>query len=95
MTRYTVVWDEDVESPFVHAWVVGDAPTRAILTEIANYVDATLSEDPDKKGEPRPDLDARILAVPLSSSTARVSVTYHVLPDDRLVRVVRLVFRGG
>jgi hypothetical protein len=94
MIRFTVVGDPDVESPFINTWVAGDASTRAILTEIANWVDSNLAEDPDAKGQPRPDLDARILAVPVSSSRARISVTYQVLPDDRLVRIVRLVFRG-
>jgi hypothetical protein len=95
MTRYTVVWDTEVESRFISAWIAGDAHTRAILTEIANWVDNNLCEDPDQKGEPRPDLVARILAVPISGTSARVSVTYQTLPDDRQVRVVRLVIRGG
>ena len=94
MTRYTVVWDEDVEAPFISDWVAGDAGTRKILTDIANWVDTNLSEDPDQKGQPRPDLGARILVVPVSATSARVSVTYRVLPDDRQVRVVRMVIRG-
>jgi hypothetical protein len=48
MTRYTVVWDPDVEVPFIGYWVAGDSQTRATLTEIANWVDANLAEDPDK-----------------------------------------------
>ena len=40
MTRYTVLWDEDVEGPFIDAWVAGDSRVRAILTEAANWVDA-------------------------------------------------------
>ena len=94
MVRYTVVWDLSVEAPFIEFWVAGDSQTRLQLTEIANWVDANLSEDPDKKGRLRLDLGARIIAVPLSKSSARVSATYEVWPEDRLVRVVRLTLRG-
>jgi len=30
MTRYTVLWDKDVEGPFIDAWVAGDARVRVI-----------------------------------------------------------------
>jgi hypothetical protein len=93
--RYTVVWDPDVESSFIGYWVAGDSQTRRNLTEIANWVDANLSEDPDNKGQTRLDLGARIVAVPLTTSSARVSVAYEVWPEDRTVRVIRLTLRGG
>jgi hypothetical protein len=94
MTRHTVVWDEDVEGPFINAWVAGDSQMRATLTEVANWVDVNLAEDPDKKGRPRPDESARVIAVPISTSPARVSATYQIYPDDRQVRVVCLIARG-
>ena len=75
MTRYTVLWDPDIESQFIQAWVLGDASTRKILTEVANWVDLNLAEDPESKGIARADLGMRILAVPLESSPARVSVS--------------------
>ncbi|MEX0613296.1 MAG: hypothetical protein WD738_02495 [Pirellulales bacterium] len=50
MTRYTVVWDADVEVSFINAWIAGDSRSREILIEIANCVDTILAEDPDKKG---------------------------------------------
>jgi hypothetical protein len=59
MTRYTVIWDEDVEGPFIEAWLAGDSRIRAILTEAANWVDANLGEDPDRKGQPVSDQSAR------------------------------------
>ena len=93
MTRYTVLWDEDVQSQYIQAWVAGDSDTREVLTEIANWVDKNLAEDSDCKGFTRPAISARIAVVPLASSAARVSVTFQVLPEDRQVRVVRLVFR--
>jgi len=95
MNRYTVIWDKDVEEPFVNAWVAGDSQLRATLTEIANWVDRALAEGPDTKGQPRSEQTVRVIVVPLSSSSARVSVAYQILPDDRVVRVVRLVFQGG
>lgn len=93
MTRYTVVWDAAVEAQFVSAWVAANSGVRATLTEIANWVDSHLVLDPEQLGRYRSDLDARIAAVPLATSAARVSVTFQVVPDDRQVRVVRLVFR--
>ena len=93
MTRYTVVWASDVEAPFIQYWVDGNSQTRTALTEIANWVDKNLSEDPGNKGRLRSDLGARVIAVELSSSSAHVSVTYEVDLDDRLVRVILLTIR--
>ena len=50
MTRFTVVWDADVQTSFINAWLASDSHTRAILTEIANWIDAYLAEDADVKG---------------------------------------------
>jgi hypothetical protein len=86
VTQYTVLWDEELEA----TWIASDSLTRAILTDVANWVDSTLSVDPDLKGQEQ-EAPVRILAVPISA--ARVSVTYQVLPEDRQVRVIRLVFR--
>jgi hypothetical protein len=94
MTRYTVVWDADVESRFIAAWTAGDSRMRANLTDIANWVDTNLAEDAERKGQALAELDARVIVVPVSGTAARVSVTYQVLPNDRQVRIVRLVFRG-
>ena len=59
MTRYTVVWDNDVEGPFIDAWIASDSQIRAILTEAANWVDVNLAEDPDRKRQPLSDESAR------------------------------------
>jgi hypothetical protein len=95
MTRYTVIWDEDVETDFINYWMAGDTVTRMLLTEAANWIDCNLAENPETKGQLRPDLGARIIAVPLSVFTARVAATYEISPDDRLVRVIRLSLRKG
>jgi hypothetical protein len=94
MTRYTVAWAADVEGPFIDAWIAGDSPTRKKLTSIADWIDTNLSDFPDLKGEPIPDREARIVEVPVHDSTARVSAVYQVLPNDRLVRVIQIVFQS-
>jgi hypothetical protein len=93
MIRYTVVWDSKLESQFTDLWVASDSATRTFLTEIANWVDSNLSEDPDLKGEYRADLAVRILAIPVSVPTVRVFLTYKESVPDRLVRVVRITIR--
>ena len=75
MTRYTVLWDQDVESQFIRAWVASDSSTRGVLTEVANWVDSSLAADPEQQGRPLDALDARMALVPLTSSAARVVVT--------------------
>jgi hypothetical protein len=71
MIRYTVLWDAEVETQFTNAWVSGDGPVRAALTEIANWIDQNLTESPDQKGQLRNDLDIRVLAVPLRTRDRR------------------------
>lgn len=93
MTRYKVMWSNDVEEPFINYWIKGNSQTRAVLTEIANWVDTTLSQDPEQKGRPREDLGARLIAVELATTPAHISVTYEVYPNDRLVRVILLMIR--
>lgn len=104
MTRYTVVWDKDVESDFIQLWMTSDSETRAILTEAADWIDRHLCTDPERQGEPRHDMPVRILPVPTSPPTfrhlvtpssppRRVSVVYQVVAADRLVRVLRLILR--
>jgi hypothetical protein len=95
MERYTVIWDRSVEESFINLWILGDSKSRETLTEIANWVDRNLSQNPADKGRPRSELDAHTAIVPLSKSTARVSVTYQVRTHDRIVYVVRLTVRGG
>jgi hypothetical protein len=67
---------------------------RSTLTAIADWVDKDLSEDADIKGQSVQELLVRVIAVPLSITPARVEATFQVIPEDRLVRVTRLVFRS-
>jgi hypothetical protein len=77
-----------------NAWVAGDPTMRSALTAIADWVDNYLAEDPNLKGHNLPEHSARTVAVPFSIATARVEAIFQVFPDDRLVRVTRLVFRS-
>ena len=92
MTRYTVLWDTVLERHFIEAWTKSDSETRRILTDVANWVDSQLAEDPDAKGRPDVyDTETRILVVP--SVTAQVSIVYRVLPANREVLVMRMLFK--
>jgi hypothetical protein len=93
MIRYTVVWDTDVEVPYVNAWLAGDAHLRAMLTNIANWVDANLAEDAHIKGQALPEQSARVIDVPIAGTAAHITAIFRALPDDRIVRVTRFVFR--
>lgn len=92
MTRYTVLWDPEVEAVFVDAWTRSGSGVREILTGAANWIDAQLAVDPEVKGRRSTDLDVHLLAVPLSTTAAQIAVAYQVQPEDRVVRVVRLTF---
>ena len=87
MTRYTVLWDQDVESQFIEAWAGSDSATRQALTEVANWVDANLTVDPHLKGIAKADLSVHFTAVPLQSSPARVSVAYQILGDAAFLQL--------
>jgi hypothetical protein len=95
MTQFTVVWDSDVEAAFISYWIAGDSHMRAVLTEAANWIDVNLSYSPDTKGQDRPDLGARLIAVPVTNTTARISAVYEVRPEHQEVCVIRLTFRGA
>jgi hypothetical protein len=91
MAHYTVIWDQELESNYTEMWTRSGSETRAILTSIANWVDDELAVDPDTKGEIRPEIEGRVLAVPVPG--ARVSVLYQVATADRIVYVTRFIFR--
>lgn len=94
MTRFTVVWDKELESTFANTWIAGDSNIRRALTEIADWIDSNLTDDPHTKGEPRADVAERVVSVPFSAPYARVDAIFQVLREDRIVRGTRLVFRS-
>ena len=91
MKRYTVIWDNTVESNFLDAWVKSDSGARAALTELAGTIDRALAVNADAKGEHQPAEETR--AVDVRVAAAKVTVFNKVLVDDRVTRVTRLVFR--
>ncbi len=90
MTRYTVVWDEYLLAYYTRSWTDADPKIRETLTQVANWVDRYLEFDADTKGRPTIDGELQVSYVPVSY--ARVTVTFEVFPDDRLVRVLRMTF---
>jgi hypothetical protein len=90
MTKYTVLWDADLERDFIDSWARSDSRTRAVLTEIANRVDALLSVSPQSKGIKEAE---SIRLLDLTTAAAKASVAYQVLDKHRQVRVIRLTFR--
>jgi hypothetical protein len=95
LTRFTVPWDPEVEDIYITVWLAGDSETRRALTDIANWVDRGLAEDPDVQGQALPELTGRTIEIPIAESDANVRATYTVSRDDRVVRVIRLSFGRG
>jgi len=89
MARHTVLWSGDVQGDFTELWVDSDSSRRNRLTDIANTVDRELAVSPEALGELLPsEPELRVWELPGFSPP--VSVVYEVLPDDRVVRVLRL-----
>jgi hypothetical protein len=86
---YTVVWATDVQNDFIDRWIDSDSEARQRLTDIANAIDRELSIKPETKGEALPSEPAlRVWSLPGFSPT--VSTVFELLPDDRIVRVLRI-----
>lgn len=54
MNPFTVNWDDQVQADFINAWTSADSATRTELTDLANSVDAALSQSPGAKGHSFP-----------------------------------------
>lgn len=91
--NYTVVWDQNVEHSFAVAWTNADSRVRKQLTEIANWIDNNLAEAPQSYGRYYAEVRARMVLVPLTTTQARVTATYQVFEEDRLVRLNLLTFQ--
>jgi len=77
--KWTVLWGSGAENDLAQIWV--NASHRQSVTDAANEVDRLLAIDPLDTGESREE-GRRILLVP------PLGVTFNVLPDDRIVRVL-------
>jgi hypothetical protein len=94
MTRYTVVWDPELQDRLTEAWLASDSEVRKVLTEAANWIDKNLAQDAETQDRLLGEHSIRVVAVPTSSTLAVISATFQVNEDDRQVRVVRLTFRS-
>ena len=92
MTRFTVVWDSDLEADFVRFWTGAGSDLRALLTHASNWLDDRLSHAPASLGQVVEGEPYRIMIVP-GTQSPRVEVVYQVLPEDRLVRILSIRLR--
>jgi hypothetical protein len=91
MNRFTVIWDENIQTDFIDAWVKSDSETRTVLSDLANLIDESLSVSPDLKGKPAP--EEGVLLVTFVIGLAAATVFYRLHPEDRAVRIIRMVIR--
>lgn len=88
--RFTVVWERDVQQPFIDQWVNASSGERARLTAAADLIDRELAAAPDSYGRALPwEPGARVWILP--SIDPPITVVYRVSHADRVVRVVRLL----
>lgn len=88
MTRFTVVWADEVQNEFLNHWTEAESATRSRLTEIASAIDRELAYAPEEKGAPL--VSEPGCHVWQISSHLGARVVYEVSSDDRLVRVLRI-----
>ena len=77
--KYSVLWVPGAEKDLADLWT--DATDKAGVEQAANYIDHRLEYDPEQLGESRAHGQRILLAAPLG-------VTFEVLPEDRIVRVL-------
>lgn len=84
--KFTVVWSRGAEDELAEIWFA--VRDRSRIAEAAHEIDRRLRRDPVNEGESR-DQGRRILLLP------PLGVTYEVLSDDRLVRVLHVLRFGN
>ena len=77
--RFTVVWLESAEQELTEIWLA--AEDRSLVTDAVYEIDQRLRDNPDQEGESRDFPQRMLLITPLG-------VTFEVLPEDGLVRVL-------
>ena len=78
---FTVTWLPDAEDELTALWL--DSAERGDVTDVSNYIDQLLRQDPDQLGESRGD-DLRVLFV------TPLGVYVRVKPEDMLVEVIHV-----
>jgi hypothetical protein len=79
---WTVVWKPAAERTLAQLWL--DSPQRSAIAHAADEIDARLRHDPLAQGESRRGNRSVMFVSPLA-------VHYEVLPDDCLVRVLKVL----
>jgi hypothetical protein len=87
--RYTVVWAVDVQDDFIEQWIRADSSGRKRLREIANAIDQNLAIAPDTQGSSIPS-DPALKVCDLAAFGPHATAVFEILPDDRIVRVLRI-----
>ena len=77
--RYTVVWKASAEAELAAIW--NASSVRADVTAAADSIDELLRTDPVLRGETYTRVTRVLVLAPLL-------VTYRVIEDDRLVRIL-------
>jgi plasmid stabilization system protein ParE len=80
--EYTVIWVPSAEGQLAELWMA--ARDREAVTLASDRIDRTLCDAPLDAGESRPDGYRILIDLPLV-------VYFQVIPDDRLVRVLRVI----
>ncbi len=80
--NYTVVWVPSAEAQLAAIWM--RSPDRESVTVSSARIDSLLGDSPLTEGESRPDGYRVIIELPLTAY-------FQVIPDDCLVKVLRLI----
>lgn len=79
--KWTVVWIRAVQNDLADLWMA--APDRKVVEDAANWIDQALARDPQGLGIHAAD-GWFLERLPLT-------VSYEVIPDDCMVRVLQVV----
>lgn len=90
--RYTVIWEPDSEADLAQIWLTADGNLRRELTKATAYFDHSLAENAHQKGTLWNDqFNERLVVAPPTPGFPIIAIACEVIPDDRLVRIVKLV----
>jgi hypothetical protein len=92
MSRYTVVWDPDLESEYIEQWADADSTFRSLLTHVSDWLDVNLRDAPEKVGVDFDGTLKRVVVIP-GTGTYIFEAAFTIVPDDRQVRVIGITFR--
>jgi hypothetical protein len=76
--RYTVVWTPRAEATLANLWI--HASDRQAVADASDRIDAALADEPESKGRPAGKFFIR--------EDPPLAALYHVVPEDRMVRVI-------